>query len=813
MKQLALDGFPEPVEKSNKTGRDASGRFMAAITPKEAPPTSAEVATISRAEFYNPISIYEYPNLSVIVRTRSNGQGIRFYDTMEGTDADLTSFSRDLMDDVLHYPTSITAAKVANGQRHADFFRYALDQIPNKQNVVRHFLSAYMRGFSVTEKMYRVVDRGDWQGAVIYDALLDKPQRWFTFGMQRELRFRTFQNFIPGEAVDPDKFIVVTFGSTSNPYGEAMLDLCYWPWYLKHNALKNQAIFMEKWASPTAKAEYEWTNSEKLNLENRNKALTVLQAMQNDSSIAVPKGMIISLIESMRNGTVSFEGYINQLTEMESRIVTGQLLTSMGAEGGSHALGKVHEKRAANKVEMLATFVSHAISRYIGRDLIDRNFGPQDAYPVFKILARSPLSKQADVEIEKALIANGHQISRQWADEAFDIVAPTGSGDILAPPPGVNPSQDLPVSSGLAAPIKFAAAPPDLHRAAKQAGKAVLAQHKDIGRKAVATAKPAIKAVTKSIAANSVGTKPKANATKKKDVYGALKSTDPAAVNSLGGAMDTMLAPAQFKRHDPIVGGVSLAEADGGEPAPPAISDEAKLALALQMIAIADRIHDASSSAPEEMTGADAANSMTDPAGVAVNTAFSNLFEGTHATNIASLATADLRRRLQSADFRQKFPYVMIVATNSNVRLSHRMLDGYIISSEEARYSPYLPPFDFGCDCKAIAISAADAKAYGLTGAMPTGDIPSYLKAAGATAGPQGWTTPSGQSFYPGAAPGFAPAYSNTDSQAQLAALRTKAEDLRHEDPEAWASLNLWLVWLFGYDVLSQDPQQQPEED
>ena len=451
MDQLAFEEVPASGKRSVRhLARDASGKFRGGVGPA---PSSAEVATIEKAEFYSPISELEYPNLSAIVRTRSQGQGIRFYDTMEGTDADLASFFRDLVDDVLHYPFVIQAAdKSAASKEQADFFKFAWQSIPNRQNVIRHFLTAYARGFSVTEKIFRVVDRGQWKGAVVYDRLLDKPQRWFTFDLQRRLRFRTSFNYIPGELVDQNKFIVLAFGTNSTPYGEALYDLCYWPWFLKHHALKNQALFMEKWASPTALAEYEWSSNEKLNKENRNKALVALQAIQNDSALATPKGMAIKLLESLRNGTVSFEGYINQLTEMESRIVTGQLLTSMGADGGSHALGKVHEKRAANKVEMLADFVGHAISRYIGRDLIDRNYGPQDVYPTFTILAKNPVSRQADAELEAKLMQNGHQISRAWSDEAFQIVAPADSSDVLTPPPATQPTQTLPVNTNLAGP-------------------------------------------------------------------------------------------------------------------------------------------------------------------------------------------------------------------------------------------------------------------------------------------------------------------------------------------------------------------------
>ena len=255
------------------------------------------------------------------------------------------------------------------------------------------------------------------------------------------------------------------------------------------------------------------------------------------------------------------------------------------------------------------------------------------------------------------------------------------------------------------------------------------------------------------------------------------------------------------------------------DPKPPAISDAAKLALALTMVAIAERIAQAAADAPDDMDGTTAADSMSDPAGVGVSDAFSNLFEGTHSTNIASTATAALRDKLADPAFRAKYPYVMIVVTNPQARASHRVMDGFIIPSEEARFSPYLPPFDFGCDCKAVPISADEARAAGLTGSNPTGDLESFLRGKGATpygggansTQNPGWIGPDGRTFMPGVAAGFQPAYRGTDTGVQVSALRQKANALRSEDPEAFTALRAWLLWLFlGKDILTEDPE--PEE-
>src|SRR6185369_54196 len=107
---------------------------------------------------------------------------------------------------------------------HARFAEFALKEIPHHQNVFRKMMDARAYGFAVLEKMFKVIDRGEWRGAVVYADLVDKPQRWFSFDQDRNLRFRTSENFLPGELVNPAKFMVVTFGTNNSPWGEPLLD-------------------------------------------------------------------------------------------------------------------------------------------------------------------------------------------------------------------------------------------------------------------------------------------------------------------------------------------------------------------------------------------------------------------------------------------------------------------------------------------------------------------------------------------------------------------------------------------------------------
>ena len=501
--QMAFE-FATPAMRRTDNGQFMTGKAI---------PASAEVATVWRGEFLSPISLPYYPNLSEIIRFRSNGRGFKLYDQMWLTDADLSGLFTDLFDDILHYPYVVRPADgVADAQKHADFINFAIGKIPQWQDVQRHFLDAYPRGFSVSEKIYQVETRGKYAGAVTIARIQDKPQRWFQFGPNRELLFRNYDNPFPGTPVPAEKFIVLAYGSTNFPYGIACFDDCYFPWLMRHHGLKLWGIYVEKFAQPTAVARYPWSNSKSataINKENLEKSLAVLQAMQGDNSIAVPEGIVIELLESKRNGIVSYDQYMTSLFEMLSRRVTGQIMTSMGNDGGSHALAKVHESKEGKRVQALAVWLATCITQSVVVELIDRNFGPQDAYPSYQILAKPLDELQSEATVEQMQIANGHSISKKASAARAQIVAPTGPMDILMPSATAKPSQVIPVPVGFSAGEKLNfAAYPGVRSSLVNRALAEITRRDSISSDAKKKAKKGIKSLVSKLTSSMKGMKP-----------------------------------------------------------------------------------------------------------------------------------------------------------------------------------------------------------------------------------------------------------------------------------------------------------------
>lgn len=793
--------------------RDGRGRFSGKVPAR----ADVEIATVQRGEFLSPLTIQEYPELNEILNTRTRGQGRRFFRTMLATDADLVGFLSSLFDDVLHYPRVILPASDSPEHlEHARFIKFALAQIPHSQNIQRHILESYTYGFTVLEKVYRVVDRGEWRGAVIYENLFDRPNHWFHFDLKRRLRLRTPDNYSPGELLDPEKFMVFTFGSNSNPYGEPVLLDCYHPWLVKHHLIEMLAIYYEKWALPTPVTEFSPGGSAESNAKARREGLAVAMSVNRENAISMPKGMALSLLESKRSGSVAIENGISLCTEMESRAVSGQVLASMVGEHGTYGQSKVHAKQQSNRVETLADYESSMTSRLFVRDLVDRTYGPPEdgMYPRVTRYAKSPVDRQAEATLEQMQIANGHDVSRSASAWRQQIVAPEDDGDRLVANPNLKPGQALPVSAQLAAGdeglgeeyakfaavgrswVSFAGARADVWKnrveLAARAGlyeemqpkaEQVRARLQKIAAQAAEKARPAIKRLVGRLAAR---------AKEKKSVE---KLTRAFLVKGLRGAGADV--GRVFQRMFDQAESVKLADGDSYD----GLSDAAKIALALLAIQALERVYQAAQDAGDSVSPEDFAKSLTENTPDSPTEVFSRLFEGTHITDIASVHTANLRRHLDSPAFRAQFPYVMISSRNAT-RLSHQLMDGYVMSAEEARYSSNLPPFDYGCgkNCIAVPIPEATARRRGLTGAAPTGNLVDYVRAKG------------GDERF-GLAPGFLPAYAGTDARAQLALIRQKLEVLRREDPSEWAAVYQWLLVLFGYDILVRDPEQEREEE
>lgn len=112
--------------------------------------------------------------------------------------------------------------------------------------IITEMLNATLFGYQVSEVIWAERD-----GLFVPEQIIGKKPEWFVFDEENQLRFRTKENWINGELLPEDKFLLTTQEATQdNPYGLGDLSLCFWAATFKKGGFKYWLEFTEKYGSP-----------------------------------------------------------------------------------------------------------------------------------------------------------------------------------------------------------------------------------------------------------------------------------------------------------------------------------------------------------------------------------------------------------------------------------------------------------------------------------------------------------------------------------------------------------------------------------
>jgi len=195
-------------------------------------------------------------------------------------------------------------------------------------------------GHAVAENLYRREGK-----RIVLDAI--KPREHYRFKYDRDMNLRLVTLKTPqGELMPPRKFWTFNSGAmhADNPYGLGLAHYLYWPVFFKRNGLKFWMIFLEKFGSPTPKAEVPGAWLDQTNPQSQKMISAVqraLEAIQTDSHVIVPEGTAIELIEATRGGTATYEQLLERMDAAISKVVLSQTMTT--DNGSSRSQAEVHE--------------------------------------------------------------------------------------------------------------------------------------------------------------------------------------------------------------------------------------------------------------------------------------------------------------------------------------------------------------------------------------------------------------------------------------------------------------------------------------
>jgi phage gp29-like protein len=192
------------------------------------------------------------------------------------------------------------ASESAQDKQAAEFIKEQLERV-KFDALTDKMLYAIFYGYGVAEWLFAADgNRITLRGCKVRD------RSRFRFGTDGRLYLITTQDPM-GKEVDRAKFWTLTTGAEHDdqPYGMGLAHYLYWPVFFKRNGLKYWAVFLEKFGQPTPMARLPQGQMNDPAL--KRKALEALQAIQVDSGVLIPDGIVIELLEAARSGTADYQ--------------------------------------------------------------------------------------------------------------------------------------------------------------------------------------------------------------------------------------------------------------------------------------------------------------------------------------------------------------------------------------------------------------------------------------------------------------------------------------------------------------------------
>lgn len=451
-----------------RPAREGGDAFLAALgAPTAFGPSFARelaAADVVSGTLGSLRSSYEDPHPSIVLSDKAD-RSLRlgeFYQRMLDSDLDLASYAAKRVDAVLRLPRRIVPRNSTPlALEIAGFCYRRLEQVSELRTNLEHQLGAVSFGTAFDEVLWERLSRGEDSGAAAPVAITDRPMHRFLF-RKGKLHVR---RPIGTEPVAPPlgKFLHLRMGTKESGWGAALLDKVYPAWFLKRNGLKFYAIFLDKWAQPTAKGTYRHREGDvKTNEENQSRLLEVLERIQTEYSIVLPEGLDVGLLEAQRSGSASYEQFVSLLNRSQALAYLGEVDTSGAAKGpGSYAKAEVSNDVRLEKVELDAHALASSLRDSLLRPLVWLNYGLDAPVPDFVIDTLEGEDRSRRVEQVGKLLDLGLPAPRRFVYAAFQVPEPLEGEEVV-----VKPARSPAAAADPTAPVEPAAAAAAAPRAA-----------------------------------------------------------------------------------------------------------------------------------------------------------------------------------------------------------------------------------------------------------------------------------------------------------------------------------------------------------
>lgn len=278
-------------------------------------------------------------------------------------------------------------------------------------------LSATLFGWTPIELMWQRTT-----GAWLPTAALAKPQEWFHFDPEGQMRFKSREQPMFGEALQPRKFLLPRQdASYANPYGFADLSMCFWPTTFKRGGLKFWVTFAEKFGTPFIVGKQPRGAAK----EDAGKLLDQLEDMVQDAVAVIPDDASVEITQAGGKGDAA-GAYEKLLMFCRSEISIALLGQNQSTEASStNASATAGLEVGKDLRDGDARLVEITINQLL-RWVTDLNEGEAAPPPRFELFEQEEVS-EVQAKRDEALSRAGVVFTPQYWQRAYGLQ----DGDIV----------------------------------------------------------------------------------------------------------------------------------------------------------------------------------------------------------------------------------------------------------------------------------------------------------------------------------------------------------------------------------------------
>lgn len=370
-------------------------------------------------------------NLDTVLQLRGGNIGLAIYDELE-RDAQVFSVLQKRKMAVIAKEWEIKPASTSlRDRKAAELVDDILDSVPFDR-LCLNLLEATLKGYSVVEIIWALRDN-----LIVPVKFIPRDPRRFVFDQDRNPRLLTRENMHTGEELPPRKFIVHSTGAKDgSPYGRGLGHQLFSKVMFKNQGLGFWVAYADRFGSPTAVGEFPAT----LDAEGQKNLLNALMAAGQETSIVMPQGTLLQLLEPKSN-TTTYEPLLKYLDEQISIAVLGETMTTQGGGGGLGGnQSAVHNDVRKELCEADSDLLSDTLNDTLLRWIVELNL-PNAAAPRVERDFSESIDLKALAERDKILFEIGYKPTLKYIQDTYDgefeaiaaPITPTGKGAGLPP--------------------------------------------------------------------------------------------------------------------------------------------------------------------------------------------------------------------------------------------------------------------------------------------------------------------------------------------------------------------------------------------